>query len=144
MADREPVCIDASTCARNHIINFHLSSFFRGFFFAEAGLSAKITKICTQRKFPAIRYSSTLKLWNLCWDSNAVVGEKSCIVYGNNHSAVCCGQGEHACWTNKISLCRRGSLLCCEQWFRDLFSADECPRIETSCTVVANFYAMLS
>ena len=30
--------------------------FFAVFIFAEAGLSAKIAKICTQRKFPAIRY----------------------------------------------------------------------------------------
>ena len=31
-------------------------NFFAVFIFAEVGLSAKITKICTQQKFPAIRY----------------------------------------------------------------------------------------
>ena len=43
-------------CTRNDIINFHLSAFFVVFIFAEAGLSAKIAKNCTQRKFPTIRY----------------------------------------------------------------------------------------
>ena len=43
------------TYAHNDIINFHLSSFFFVvFIFAEAGLSVKIMKICTQWKFPAI------------------------------------------------------------------------------------------
>ena len=40
-----------STYAHKDVINFHLSSFF---LFAEAGLPAKIVKICTQRKFPTI------------------------------------------------------------------------------------------
>ena len=41
-------------------------NFFAVFIFAEAGLSAKIVKICTQRKFPTIRYynsSSKSFLW---------------------------------------------------------------------------------
>ena len=33
-----------------------LVHFFAVYIFVEAGLSAKITKICTQRKFPAVRY----------------------------------------------------------------------------------------
>ena len=59
---REPCRSDGykfvSTYAHNDIINYHLGSFFpfRGFYFVETGLSAKIAKICTQRKFPAIRY----------------------------------------------------------------------------------------
>ena len=44
------VHIGTSMYARNDVINFH---FFAVFIFAEAGLSAKIAKICTQRKFPA-------------------------------------------------------------------------------------------
>ena len=37
----------------NDVITFHLIV---AFIFSEAGLSAKIMKICTQQKFPAIRY----------------------------------------------------------------------------------------
>ena len=51
-----------STYARNDIVNFHLSSFF--LIYAEAGLSAKIAKICTQRKFPAIRYFTRYNAMN--------------------------------------------------------------------------------
>ena len=39
-----------------------LVHFFAVFIFTEAGLSTKIAKICTQRKFPAVRYLLTLGL----------------------------------------------------------------------------------
>ena len=41
--------------SHNDVINSLLVHFFAVYIFAEAGLSAKIVKICTQQKFPAIR-----------------------------------------------------------------------------------------
>ena len=48
------VHMGTSPYAQNDIINFHLSLFLAVYIFVEADLFAKITKICTQRKFPAI------------------------------------------------------------------------------------------
>ena len=42
--------------SHNDVINSILVHFFAVYIFVEAGLSAKIAKICTQRKFPAVRY----------------------------------------------------------------------------------------
>ena len=41
---------------RMHVMTSSFSIFFAVFIFGEAGPSAKIAKICTQRKFPAIWY----------------------------------------------------------------------------------------
>ena len=53
------VHIGTNSYRRTHVMTSSISilvHFFAVFIFAEAGLSAKIAKICTQRKFPAIRY----------------------------------------------------------------------------------------
>ena len=53
----------ASSYRHTHVMMSSISIlviFFAVFIFAEAGLSVKIAKICTQRKFPAIRYSAIL------------------------------------------------------------------------------------
>ena len=52
------VHIGTNLYRRTHVMTSpfpFLVHFFAVFIFAEAGLSAKIAKICTQRKFPAIR-----------------------------------------------------------------------------------------
>ena len=58
------VHIGTNSYRRTHVMTSSisiLSAFFAVFVFAEAGLSAKIVKICTQRKFAAIRYN----LWKI-------------------------------------------------------------------------------
>ena len=52
------VHIGTNSYRRTHVTISILVHFFAVFIFAEAGLSAKIAKICTQRKFPAIRYTT--------------------------------------------------------------------------------------
>ena len=54
------VCILSRFCS-DHLQGGHLGSFFRSlhmYIFAEVGLSVKSAKICTQRKFPTIRYTN--------------------------------------------------------------------------------------
>ena len=53
------VHIGTNSYRRTHVMTSSISilvHFFVVFIFAEAGLSTKIAKICTQRKFPTIRY----------------------------------------------------------------------------------------